>query len=126
VSPHVQIAQIHLLPSLLLINIHPLRPQILLGHLNLLHQLGIRIGRVAEGQHAPAEAEEQPRAEGDEEPEGELYTLVNTCCQPISVYFYLSVHVCMRGCMYVVDVCGWFRNETSTRGRVRSAAARVQ
>ena len=55
-----------------LVNINTLGPQISLGQLDLLHQLGVRVGRVAEGEHAPAEADEQPGAERDEEPEGEL------------------------------------------------------
>lgn len=55
-----------------LININPLRPQIRLGQLDLVHQLRVRLGRVAERKHAPAEAEEEPCAERDEEPEWEL------------------------------------------------------
>ena len=65
-------------PSIYLVHIDALRPQIRLGQLDLLHQLGVRVGRVAEGQHAPAEAEEQPGAERDEEPEGKLFFLCFT------------------------------------------------
>lgn len=46
--------------------------QLNLRRLDLAHQLLVRLGAVVEGQHAPAEAEEQVRAEGDEGPEGEL------------------------------------------------------
>lgn len=55
-----------------LINTNALGPEIRLRKLDLLHQLLVRLGRVAEGEHAPAEAEEDPSAEGDEGPEGEL------------------------------------------------------
>jgi hypothetical protein len=54
------------------INIDALRPQVRLCLLNLVHQLGVRVGCVTEGEHSPAEAEEKPGAERDEEPEGEL------------------------------------------------------
>lgn len=56
-----------------LINTNALGPQVRLRKLNLFHQLLVRLGRVVEGEHAPAEAEEDPGAEGDEGPEGELF-----------------------------------------------------
>lgn len=46
-------------------------PQLHLGHLDLAHQLLVRLGGVVEGQDAPAEADEQVGAEGDEGPEGQ-------------------------------------------------------
>ena len=55
-----------------LININALGLQVGPGKLDLLHQLGVRLGCVAESEHAPAEAEEEPGAERDEGPEGEL------------------------------------------------------
>lgn len=55
-----------------LVDIDALCPQIRLGHLDFLHQLGVCIGRVAECEHAPAETEEQPGAERDEGPKREL------------------------------------------------------
>lgn len=48
------------------------RPQLDLCLRNLAHQLLVRVGNIVESQHAPAEAEEEECAEGDEEPEGEL------------------------------------------------------
>ena len=46
--------------------------QILLGQVNLLHQLLVRLGNVVEGQNAPAQTEEERGAEGDESPEWKL------------------------------------------------------
>lgn len=46
--------------------------QVHLGNLNLLHQLLVRLGHVVECEDAPAEAEQQRRAEADEQPEGKL------------------------------------------------------
>ncbi len=55
-----------------LVHIDALSPQIRLSQLDLLHQLGVGIGCVAEGEHAPAEAEKEPGSESDESPEGDL------------------------------------------------------
>lgn len=43
-----------------------------LGLVNLGHELLVRLRHVVEGEDAPAEAEEEECAEGDEGPEGEL------------------------------------------------------
>lgn len=56
-----------------LVNVNAQPPQIRLGHINLLHQLLVRGGDVVEGEDAPAEAEEEHSAKGDEGPEGELF-----------------------------------------------------
>jgi len=56
-----------------LIHIHPLRSQVRLRQLDLVHQLRVRVWCVAEGEHPPAQTGQEPSAEGDEEPEGELY-----------------------------------------------------
>lgn len=44
-----------------------------LGLVNLSHELLVRLWHVVEGEDAPAEAEEEECAEGDEGPEGELW-----------------------------------------------------
>lgn len=46
--------------------------QIDLGNLNLLHQLLMRLRHVIECEDTPAEAEQQRRAEADEQPQGKL------------------------------------------------------
>lgn len=46
--------------------------QLDLGRLDLAHQFVVGLGHVIEGQHAPAEADEEVRAEGNEGPEREL------------------------------------------------------
>lgn len=47
-------------------------PQLDLGGLDLAHELLMGGGDVVEGQHAPAEEDEEVGAEGDEGPEGKL------------------------------------------------------
>lgn len=56
-----------------LVDVDATRAQVFLRQLDLGHDLLVRLGHVVEGQHAPAETEEQVGAEGDEQPEGELF-----------------------------------------------------
>lgn len=46
--------------------------QVLLGKVNLRHELLVRLGDVVEGEYSQAEAEEKDGAESDEGPEWEL------------------------------------------------------
>ncbi len=63
----------------LLVHIHAQCPQLFLRHLDLRHQLLVRLGDVVEGQDAPAEAGEEVRAESDQEPEGKLFGSIVSC-----------------------------------------------
>lgn len=56
----------------ILVHTHAQSAQVRAGQLNLLDQLFVRLGAVVEGQDAPAEAGQDVRTEGDDEPEGEL------------------------------------------------------
>lgn len=56
----------------MLVHVHPLAPQVLSRHVNLLHQLCVRGGDIVECEDAVAELEEEVCAEGDEGPEWEL------------------------------------------------------
>jgi len=56
-----------------LVHIHPLAPQVLSRHVNLLHQLCVRGGDIVEREDAVAELKEEICAEGDEGPEWELW-----------------------------------------------------
>lgn len=58
---------------MLLIDVHAPGLQVLLRQLNLLHKLLMCLGHVVECQHSPPESEEHVCAEGDEEPEWELW-----------------------------------------------------
>lgn len=68
-------------PCHLLIHIDALGPEVGLGQLDLAHQLGVRVRRVAEREHTPPEAEEEPGAQRDERPERQLgrYQSATTC-----------------------------------------------
>lgn len=54
------------------VNVDTQLAQVDLGHVNLLHELLVRVGHVVEGEDAEAEAEEEDGAKGDEGPKGEL------------------------------------------------------
>jgi hypothetical protein len=58
--------------SYYLVDIDSKLAQILLGQVNLPHKLLVRLGNVVEGQNAPAQTEEERRAEADESPEWQL------------------------------------------------------
>lgn len=68
-----QVIVLLITPCNLLVHIHAQRPQLLLCHLDLPHYLLVRVGAVVEGEDAPAEADEEVCAEGNEEPEGQLF-----------------------------------------------------
>jgi len=54
-----------------LVHVDTKLPQVDLGQRNLIHQLPVRRGDIIEGQEAPAEAEEEKCAKGNESPGGE-------------------------------------------------------
>ncbi len=60
-----------------LVDINAQGSQVLLRLLDLAHEFLVRLGGVAEGEDAPAEAGEEVRAERDEEPEGKLNKLAH-------------------------------------------------
>jgi hypothetical protein len=55
-----------------LVHIHPLAPQVLSRHINLLHQLCVCGWYIVECEDAVAELEEEICAKGDKGPEWEL------------------------------------------------------
>jgi hypothetical protein len=61
-----------------LVHIHTQCPEILLGELDLGHQLLVSLGNIVEGENAPAETEEEKSAKGDESPERELSEGLNS------------------------------------------------
>lgn len=77
-----------------LVHIDALGPQVSLGHLDLVHQLGIGLGCVAEGEQAEAQTEEEPGAKGYEGPKGKLL-------------FFLTVSFSSGGCWARVSGLDW-------------------
>lgn len=81
----------HVYHARYLVHVNAQLPQIDLGQLNLLHELLVRRGDIVEGEDAPAETEEEERAEGNEGPEGELRTRKEqklvACGQDSGVWF---------------------------------------
>jgi hypothetical protein len=54
-----------------LVHIDAQLPQVGLGHVDLGHELLVRLGNVVEGEDAPAKAEEEHGSKGNKGPEGE-------------------------------------------------------
>lgn len=58
-----------------LVHGHAQLPQLGLGELDFAHEFLVCLGTVVEGHDAPAETDEEVRAEGDESPERKLKSL---------------------------------------------------
>lgn len=57
------------------IDLHSLQPQLTLCNINFAHQLLVGVWDIVEGEHAVAQFEKEEGAEGDEGPEGELWSV---------------------------------------------------